>query len=464
MSKVFMRYYLFFHLAIFFLISGFVFYATPTADDYSYCFRSLEKSPIDNVIEEYMMWASRYTQVFITTSRYYITNGFNTPYSIWLIFYIIILFLCIFYFSNSFFSNTLSTKGHLTSSFIFTTAIIRSLPTLDESIFWEITCTTYVLPSSLLILLFSYIYKHYNSLSRPLYLLIISFLIFFISGLNQVAFIIIFLFLIGRLLYNLLTKSYRHIDIIILLLPIISGAIILLAPGRGERMGLFPNSGRMLYSLLYSFLSGTQALMQGLIDPYIWGSIILFLPFFVTVSKSLGIQKNSFQLLLVYSVFYLSILYSIGFIHYYGIGEKPVQRLMTIWYILFYIGLIPLITLLSPYLYQKYTYIEGIINPRLGKGASLRKVILLLTFSSIVLVNNPPKAIYDLFYNIPGYLQEKAEFYEKISEQQNAMPRSDTLVLDKFQYNPLLLKTPTDADYGLCSYYGFKKSLIRNKK
>ena len=346
---------------------------------------------------------------------------------------------------------------------IFSTAIIRELPTLDKSIFWEIAGTTYVLPSALILLIFTLTYKYNDSLSRPAILLLFTSLIVFASGLNQVVFLILLVFFLGRASYYLSVKCLRKIDFLYILLPLIPGAAILLAPGGGNRMLYFPHSGKLLYSLLYSLLTSLQALAQGLIDPYIWGSIILFLPFFNKISKSLPQPKNKSYFIAIYAIFYFGILYSINFSHFYGTGERPVQRLMTIWYILFYIGLIPLIFLLAPFLQNKYTQLKHSICRMIKRTLPIKNIILILTLASFLLINNPPKAVYDLIYNISGFIENKKHFYKSIEEQTNKTQKQKTLIVDDFQYGPILLKTPTGADYGISSYFGFKEMKVINR-
>lgn len=462
-KKVLTESYTIAHIFILCLLTSFVFIATPTADDYAYAVKGITNSPIENIISDYLGWGARYSQVLISSVRYHYTDGFNTPYSLWLLLYIASLFLSIFFFTYTFFSPTLTLKKQALIAMIFLTAIIRGLPTLDESIFWEITGTTYVLPSALILLIFTLTYKYKNSLSKPAILLLFTSLIVFASGLNQVVFLILLVFFLGRASYYLSIKCLRKIDFLYILLPLIPGAAILLAPGGGNRMLNFPHSGKLLYSLFYSLLTSLQALAQGLIDPYIWGSIILFLPFFNKISKSLPQPKNKSYFIAIYAIFYFGILYSIGFSHFYGTGERPVQRLMTIWYILFYIGLIPLIFLLAPFLQNKYTQLEQSIFRMVKRTLPIKNIILILTLASFLLINNPPKAVYDLIYNISGFIEDKKHFYKSIEEQTNKTQKQKTLIVDDFQYDPILLKTPTGADYGISSYFGFKEMKVINK-
>ena len=275
---------------------------------------------------------------------------------------------------------------------------------------------------------------------------------------------LIFLFFLGKAIYHFFTKNLKKIDYLYVLLPLIPGAAILIAPGGGNRMVHFPESGKIIYSLLYSLLTSIQALAQGLVDPYIWGSIVLFLPFFNNVAKSLPQPKNKTYFITIYAIFYLGILYSISFSHYYATGERPVQRLMTIWYILFYIGLIPLICLLAPYLQKKYDLIEQLICKKIGRTLSIKTLIFILTIASFLLINNPPKAAYDLIYNIPGFIEDKKHFYKSIEDQAKIPHKQKTLIVDDFKYNPILLKTPTGADYGISRYFGFKDMRVIKQK
>ncbi len=459
MSKSTLKLYAAAHIAVLLLLLSFLFFAVPTADDYAYATRALNYSPVANIINEYNHWAARYTQVLISSIRYRIFPDINNNYSIFLIFYLLTFILGIYYFVKTFAKDALGKKGNLLATLLLTTCIIKNLPTLDESFFWDITGTTYILPAALLIILFTYLCKHNDQINSPYHFTFIALLVFFISGLIQISFITTFILFTGRLVFRILHKKLRTSDILLCLVPLIPGIIIYLCPGRLVRMGCFPESGNLVSSIIFGILSGTQAILQSAVDPYVWGSIILFLPLFRKISDKYN--QRSLKEILLYLLIFAGMLYSIELLHYYGTGHEPVKRLMTVWYIIFIIGLLPLTVISIRYLEKFYSFIWSGLNRILKKKIPLNKIVLVITLLSLFLINNPPKAVYDLIYNIPGFLEENRQFIGSIKEQLKD-PNCETLYLKKFTYDPLLLKIPTDADYGFSSYYNVKKTVFLN--
>ena len=447
-------------MVVFAIYILFTFFATPTADDYGYANKAKAFTPISAVVHEYITWASRYTQVFITTVRYRISSCNDQTYFAWLLIYIAIFIASIFYFIKNYFVNTLCKKQILYASLIICIGCITNFATLDESIYWEIGAITYILPASGILLLFTYLYKNYSTLHNYKTICIYTALSVIITGLNQICFVLILLYILAIITCKVVDKEFTWNLLTYLVIISVLGVVVVIAPGNSARMTCFPNSANIITTIKGTAIDGSIALIQGVINPYIWASILLFTNIWGKFHASISRANNLKLKPLIYLIFYLGSLYSIEFVHYWGTGDRPVVRLMTVWYIIFYIGLIPLCCLISPQLKSLYQTLSKTTNKILHNKIHPKTILLTLVVLSLLLINNFPKAVYDLSFNISLYLDDKKEFYSTIKESQNS--GSTILEVNEFRSDPILLKTPTSTDYGISSYYGFKKMIIKH--
>ena len=298
--------------------------------------------------------------------------------------------------------------------------------------------------------------KHFDLLYQPL----ISIMIIVSSGINEVFVIFNIIILLSLFIFMKINNDMRIWYLIPLLFAITGLLLTALSKGNSIRMEYYPNAGNIIYSLIYGTLSGSRVIIQALIDPYIWGSLFLFTPVFVKLKIKLPKCILSRSSIILYTLTLLFMLYTVFGIHYYATGNQPVQRLMVVWYIYFYLGVILLAIIMSEKLQKVYSLLEINFNRLIKVNLNARYTLWILVISSFLLINNPPKVIYDLYHTIPGYLIEVKNFNNKVTNLRESEAKPKDLIIEKFKHNPIILKTPTDAEYGIGVYFNFDSVTI----
>ncbi len=454
------RYYKVTHTLVFLLLFSFIFFAAPAADDYIFTPTNNADGLFDTILGFLNNWGMRYSVPLVNYIWYKTLNGMSLPYSVGLILDFFIFAFGIWCAVKCAVSSKISVRNTLLTTFLVIVGIIRGLPTLDESIYWHATGISYMTAMGAMFTTVYLLFIISTNKYKKTILLTCILLIVYSSGMVE-SFIIANITIASC--YIIYTRcSLRHY--ILLLVAICCLLLTFVFAGNTSRMSSYPNSGKFLYSLVYGALFGSRSILQSIIDPYIWGSIVLFSPFMSKLYHIRSLHLISLKTKLIYSAALVVNLYAIPAIHYYGTGNPPVQRLMCVWYVLFFIGVLSLSVLFAPQLCKFSDIIERKIAQIFRKKISSQKILLALSLLAFLCVNNPPKAIYDLIYNVPIFLQDTHEMHESIKKQQLDTNNNGVLRLNEFLADPILLKTPLNADYGISNYYGFNDlEIIKTK-
>ena len=461
MSKKNIHYFIITHIIVFFLLICFVFFATSTADDYTFAIQSEGKKLIDVFLNFYHGWGGRYSAVVINHVWYNWINGLNFPYSIGLIINLILFAGGIYILIKGVFHNKITNYNIWLITFLLFTGIIRGLPTLDESIYWHTIGISYFTAIFAIFVTIYLLSRLINSKHNIVFQIIpIMLTMIYSSGMEEPFIITNIIIAICFIIYTKSIHKFKRSYYLILVVAVLTFLPALLSQGNVHRMRFYPNAGQFTYSLYHGALYGTRAIVQTIIDPYIWGSILLFSPLLVKFFKEHKYSIISKKTKIIYLIATLLNLYAIPAIHYYGTGNKPVQRLMCLWYIFFFLGIISFALLFAPNIEQIYITLQVKLLKLIGKVISPIKLLLIFSLVSLVCINNPAKAVYDLLYNIPMYIEDTKEMKKSIAEQQKNPANNKVLVLKEFRSQPILLKNPLDPDYGISNYYGFKSLKI----
>ncbi len=459
------KWYLYFgaHALILMTFIGIAFFAVPTTDDYAFAYQSLNSSIIDSAKGMFAGWGGRYVQAIVCSIWYKTADSLALSYSTGLLLFIILLFGGILAFITQLLHNIYKFGVLVLVSLVILAGLVRGFPTLDESIYWNIGGVTYLLPSAVFLGMLALIMYGYRTNKDLLLQPAIMIMILFTAGINE-AFVVFNVLVISALfIFMKINHKIRYCYLLSLISALLGVYLIIISKGNAARMLHYPESGKMLYSLIYGALYGTRAILQAVVDPYIWGSLLLFSVSFSFVKKKLPATATSKSSILLYSIVLLLMLYAVVAIHYYATGHRPVQRLMVVWYIIFYIGLIPLDIMLSSIIMRIYEVGNTVFERIVSKRIELNTPIFILTVLSFLLINNPPKVAYDLIYNIPSFMQEVDDFNKKVSELQQSDVKPKELIIREFKTDPFVLKAPTDANYGMDSYFGFDSVKILPK-
>ncbi len=451
------------HILVLGLLLSLVFFAVLSTDDYAFASQARQYTLYEVMVNMFDGWGGRYVEALAAALWYKGADRFSLNYASGLLLIIVLLFAGLYAFLYQIFAGVLRWSGTLVLSLVVLAGLFRGFPTLDESIYWNIGGITYLLPAAFFLFTLGLVlYAH----KRRWFIwvqLLSCMLIILADGINEAFVVMNLLLMLGVAGYMLAQRRFQYGVVLPLLTAVFGLLLVFLSKGNVNRMSLYPESGQFLYSLCWAALKGSQAVLQAAVDPYIWGSILLFIPLFLQVRERLPEAYSIKRILPVYLAAFGLMLYGIVAIHYYATGNPPVQRLMVVWYILFVTGVIPLACLLAPLLSRLYNGVEARLFRVNQERPVLRRILLVVVLLAFVLINNPPKAVYDLIYTIPGFRLEVAEFEARVQELQHAQQRPKELVLERFKHRPILLKAPTDADYGIGSYYGFDSVKIVDK-
>lgn len=464
MSKKMTMVYVFVHLAVLALLISFVFVAAPTTDDYAFAVAARKNSIWGAMVQMFQGWGGRYIQALVATVWYKLSDIIVIPYYAGLLLFIILLFSGIYFFLKEVFRGVLNNSGVIVASLVVISGLFRGFSTLDESIYWNIGGITYLLPAAVFLSFLALLLYSYRSNNVVIMQPILCMMILFTSGINEAFVIMNVLVMFGFFAYMLWISKVNWIYLVTLVIALVGLGLTVISKGNSARMEFYPQAGQFGYSLLWGGLSGTQAVLQAIVDPYIWGSIFLFLPLFNKMRSTISDTVSVKKLAVVYSLTLLLMLYSTVAIHYYATGNRPVQRLMVVWYIIFILGIIPLMSFVAPTLQKVYSFAEIKFMSITRNLLSMKSALFGLVIVAFLLINNPPKAIYDLAYTIPGFRIEMREYNRRVKELQESSVTPKDFVVEKFKYRPKLLKAPTDVDYGIGPYYGFDSVKIVPRK
>ena len=465
LSQSILKWYEITHILVFILLLSFIFLAVPTADDYSYAVCSQVHESFGSTTDYFNEWSGRYSTILINNLWYNGLNGINMPYWFGLFINITIFFLGIHLLIQYIIPRKISkTYIWLITFFIFT-GIIRGLPTLDESIYWQTTSISYFTSFFTIFLTIALLFSKYRLQKHSISVIIIAGLsIIYSSGMEEPFLITNILIVLCFIFYTKSTNIFKVQYYLLLIIALVTLLPAIMSKGNAARMALYPESGKFIFSIFYGALYGTRAILQNIIDPYIWASILLFSPWFIQLYKELNLNLLKTKTKIVYILATLLNLYAIPAVHYYGTGNRPVQRIMCLWYIFFFIGIFSLALIYAPQIEYLYNSFKAKFLNISGKVISPIRFLLLLSLLSFICINNPAKAVYDLIYNIPGYLQEIENMNSSIKQQQQDKNPGVVLQLNEFNSQPILLKTPLTVDYGISKYYGFKALKIIDPK
>lgn len=242
------------------------FFNYPAADDFSYAINPNNLNFIQNNVERYLNWTSRYfaTSILISSPiAYGITSYF------WI--YPLVLVL-LFHFSTRFLLNALKIKTFFSNhllSLSFLSIYILVIPSLTENFFWLAGSVTYFLPSiAFLVLIAASINIFYKKKKLDIILLFFSLLI--IGGCVEilVGFASMYLFGINLLYYF----NNKKPSIPLLLGLVFIGflmAFIVFSPGNASREDIVNSNMSLIEVLFFSSKKIITINLRYLLIPFI---------------------------------------------------------------------------------------------------------------------------------------------------------------------------------------------------
>ncbi len=446
------------------LFTALIFFALPSADDFHYAYKAVTNDPFYLMKYEYTHWAARYFQVLLTSVWFGYILPVDSYYWVGILFYAVMFFLGIFILARALNGYARTLPVWLGAFFVFTLTL-RGMPTLDETIYWHIGSVTYIFSTTMFLCAAALCLTVFRNREAVWWRYLLLFFLIVASGgslevMAPLTLLLMLFFLLAAIIEKQKIRFYLY-GMAVTLMPTIA---ILLCPGKGTRMTIFKESGKLLPSIVDGAGFFFKVVLQSSVDPVIWLSLIFLFPMAVGVYRQLRGKYNLRLLGPLYAAIYLVGLYSIMAFHYYATGTPPVYRLLSTWYILYLAGLFPLLICAVPLLLHAGRFVRRIVKRKIRINKKYLLPVLIFYVISLLCLDNPPKAVEDLLYNVVPLHEEYRGLQEDVRRQaEGGNTAGKTLMLYNFTVCPKLLKTPDTVDYSFGVYYGFKRAEFRDK-
>jgi hypothetical protein len=308
------------------------FFTHPSSDDFCSAFMIRDSGFWNYQMVMYENWCGRYSAVF-SEALNPLAWGCEWVYRLIPFILLVLLYGSFYAFTRAFFIENISKRERIAGSLIAFTLFLNIFPGISEGLYWLTGAKVYLLACILILFLISVCIKiryFKSSLSKRIFYIAMIFLLaIIISGLSEIA-----LLLIGELTLLYLIRNWRtnkKPDIAgILLLFTLTGALIfvLSAPGNFVRMGQF--SQHLNIPLSLAGAAGSLIKLSGIFlqNPLFLILSILFLPFAMRkISSASPAQKFADLHPLPVAAISVLILFSLYIPGYLAMGINPPMRI-----------------------------------------------------------------------------------------------------------------------------------------
>ena len=236
-------------------------YIWPSGDDYSYAAQANSTSFISIYLKEYQYWNGRYSSnilVLLNPIRWEFTNAYRFV-TLLVSLAVLISIVLIFRQINSLKNNA------ITLSILLLLFYWSIIPDLSEGIYWYTSAVTYYLSLALFLPLLL-LYPQIFSSSKPLFWgILIAVLQFLISGMNEIAMLLLLLFNC----YFLLMKQNK-IAFLLLLLQLSFCSLVYFAPGNDVRSSYFGDRHNLSHTVINGTMNSLRFSFRLFIAPISW--------------------------------------------------------------------------------------------------------------------------------------------------------------------------------------------------
>lgn len=263
------------------------FYSHPSADDFSYAYKSTLQSFWANMLGEYNTWNGRYfSNIFLLNNPIHF-NRFD-----WYSYSSLLLLLgtvvgWMFLLRKAGCSER---KYTLPASFILLLLYLHQMPVLSEGIYWYTGAMTYQLSCILLLFFagqFLVLLKEELSFTRRIFTQTsLLFLTICIIGCNETSLSAMVLFSFFLVLKRKHFSSVNRRFVVLLLLVTLGCSLfVYFAPGNRIRSAYFTDTHQVLFSLQYTFIQTARFLFYWVSSIPLLAASLLFLLYFDTILR-----------------------------------------------------------------------------------------------------------------------------------------------------------------------------------
>ena len=406
------------------------FFNQPSADDWGLAENTRIMGFMNAQLHYYKSWTGKFfSNAVLSYNPLYFRSifGYKIMTLLLMILFIYVLFILI----SELTKKVLSFRERFVFSLSVFFMYLYAMPSLSQSFYWLTASVVYqtgIMMIMIFLILYTKITNQAGTSSETLLTFLSVILLIAIAGCSEMSMvtgvIMISLLLLCKLIIE---KKLNSRLILFALTTALSSYVLLSAPGNSVRGSLYPESHKLIPSLMTTFST-----MKDLLFSWVFMSPLLFITFliapvlykFITNSgkKPVGIFINP----LFTSLTLLVTLFILIFTPVWSLGRAPFNRTVNIVYFVFLIGWFYNVMILVFYFFRKYNFNIGRI-PQYFYTLSMIIVVLFL-FKK----NNVKNAYADLLRGgAVRYNNELNDRYEYLSKND-----SDSIVV------PSLVNTP----------------------
>ncbi|HMS33818.1 MAG TPA: DUF6056 family protein [Ignavibacteria bacterium] len=372
-------------------------YSHPCWDDFEYSELARELGFFESQRNWYYTWTGRFfSTAFLSTLNplvYRSVTGYKILMMVFLVLFIISIYLLI----SELLSEKITKKHKLIFSLLVCFLYFTGMPSMKLGFFWLSTAVIYQLANIMMAVILALLLKSEikNSKGSDIFQnIIICFLIIAVCGSNEVAMIMLMMFLFFILILNYTAdKKISKRFLLFNITALISFLAVYVSPGNVQRFGKQPNSHHFLYSVKHTLIDLTGLFFfRNISIPFIVISILFILILLKTDLRSI-FKFNPDSVNPFYSITaYLLILSAGYFTSYWSLGIPPFERITNVIYFVYLLGWFFNIIIIINYVKRKLSYnLKQIPSYAYAFTFSVTCLALLLTNNSI---KNSYKDIY----------------------------------------------------------------------
>ncbi|MCB0726649.1 MAG: hypothetical protein KDD00_04250 [Ignavibacteriae bacterium] len=439
----------------------------PSADDWGMAENTVIKGFADTQIHYYKNWTGKY---FSNAVMSYNPLYFNSITGYKIVTFLLMVLFCVTLYSlfSRLTSAIISKKEKIlfTLSFIF--LYLYAMPSLSQSFYW-LTASVVYQAGIILIMLFGIIYSKITDpedvSSKKLLTFTGAVIIASIAGCSEMSMVSGVLMMSVLILYEIITKKKLNGRLILFAVVCAAGSFILItAPGNKVRGSLYPDSHKLIPSLITTAKTFSDYLISWiLVSPLLFVTVLL-IPVFVKIinTKRSGLKGPAFDPKFV-GITSLVILFVLFFTPVWSLGRSPFSRTVNIIYFMFLAAWFYNVFVLCVYIYDR----KESFRIKFEKVPGYVYIISLIIICLFLLKKNNVKNVYAdlLLGNASKYNIELNERYEMIKKSS-----SDSLVVTEVEMQPrTIFFTDITSDPELefnkmYAHYFNKKSIAVFKK
>jgi len=393
------------------------FFNHPSADDWGLSENTKIRGFLDTQQHYYNNWTGKYfSNALLSFNPLYFNSLFGYKM---LTLFLMLLFIYVLY---ALISELTGKALNFKEKFLMTLSIIflylYAMPSLSQSFYWLTASVVYqlgILMIMLFLLLYAKITNPQDTSSEKLLTFLSVLLLIAIAGCSEMAMVTGVLMISLLVISKLITE--RKINGRLILFAIttaLSSYVLLSAPGNSIRGSQYPDSHKLMPSLITTFSTMTDYLFSWIfLTPLIFITILI-IPVLYKLIKNSGKKPVSIFVNPLYtSVALLGVLFVLFFTPVWSLGRSPFNRTVNIIYFVFLIGWFYNIVVLIYTLSKKFDM----------NVAGISKIVyvlaLIISIMFLLKKNNVKNAYTDLLrgsavrYN--NELNARYDFLEKTS-------------------------------------------------